>query len=45
MGFANMRKEDDMEKVLLEDESMRYVMKTNNRHLEKTKLSKSQKIL
>ena len=45
MGFSNMRKEEDMEKVLLEDESMRYVMKTTNKHMEKTKLSKSQKIL
>ena len=45
MGFANLRKEDDMEKILLENESMRYVMKTNEGHLEKTKLSKSQKIL
>ena len=45
MGFANLRKEDDLEKVLLENESMRYVMKMNNEHLEKTKLSKSQKIL
>ena len=45
MGFDNLRKEDDMEKILLENESMRYVVKTNEGLLEKTRLSKSQKIL
>ena len=32
MGFSNMRKEEELEKVVLEDESMRYVMKTTNKH-------------
>ena len=38
MGFANLRKEDDMEKILLENESMMHVVKTNNARLEKTKV-------